>query len=182
MKVDVTLAGARSDMRETGNCQTAIGSDRSRRWWTGLVVSAGLLAIAGCVNVPAYDSETDQLLTSLQKDTDTFIQHLTDTYDTTTGQGKACAYAANVKTYEQFQIDINLLTTRANILYNDRVTIAALGSLKSTFDSLEAAHKAADTERAEHCILPAVLATDQQAMDSAIGSVLKLELQKKGNS
>lgn len=147
-----------------------------------LLVLAGIgCAAAGCVPVPVYDSKTDEMLTSLQKGTDTFIAHLKETYDATPRIGKACAYPANVKTYRQFEIDVGLLQTRAAALYDDAATQSALVNLKDTFGRLEDAHKKAD-ERADHCILPDLLPADQQAMDSAIGSLLKLELAKKGSS
>lgn len=152
-----------------------------RRWWVALAVGAGAAALAGCIAIPVYDSKTDDLLTSLQQDTDTYISQLSDEYDTTTAPGKACAYEANVKTYQKFKLDIGILETRANALYNDQATLAALTSLQTTYDTFEAAHKEAD-KRPDHCILPLMLTTDQQALDSAIGSVLKLELQKKGTS
>ncbi len=154
-----------------------------RKWrWAALAVAVIFAGgVAGCVTIPVYDSKTDDLLTSLQKDTDTFIGKLSDSYDNTTASGKSCAYEANAKTYEQFRLDIGLLKTRANALYNNQVTLSALDALQDTYVKLEAAHKEADS-RPDHCILPQLLTTDQQAMDSAIGGVLKLELQKKGNS
>lgn len=154
---------------------------RSRRWWITLVVTASTCAATGCISLPSYDSKTDELLTNLQKDTDTFIATLSNNYDATTADKKACAYAANVKTYQGFKLDIGLLRTRASALYDNEATVAALNKLQGTYDTFEAAHKAADA-RADHCILPALLTADQQAMDSAIGSLLKLELAKKGSS
>jgi hypothetical protein len=141
---------------------------------------AVLLALPACVPVPAYDAKTDDLLTTLQKDTDTYIAHLSDSYDTTTVQGKPCAYPANVKSYETFSVDLSLLKTRADALYNNQATQAALTQLQSTYDALKTAQQTADTQRADHCILPALLAADQQALDAAIGSLMKLELAKKG--
>jgi hypothetical protein len=146
--------------------------------------AAALLVVnwlAGCVPVPVYDSKTDEMLTGLQKDADTFIQHLSDTYDATAVAGKACAYDANVKSYAGFRLSIGLLKTRADALYDDKATQAALKALQDTFDALENAHKAA-ANRADHCILPDLLVTDQQALDSAVGSLLKLELAKKGTT
>jgi hypothetical protein len=154
---------------------------RPQRWWAIMILTASMCAATGCVPLPTYDSKTDDLLTNLQKDTDTFIAVLSNTYDATTTSGKACAYAANTKSYQGFKIDIGLLRTRASALYDNQVTVAALDKLQGTYDALEAAHKEADT-RADHCILPALLVVDQQAMDSAIGALLKLELAKKGSS
>jgi hypothetical protein len=155
--------------------------DRLHRSAIVLSFGAGLTLLAGCVTVPVYDSKTDDMLTSLQRDTDNFIAHLSETYDTSTAAGKACAYQANKTTYQQFAIDIDLLQTRANALYDDQATLAALADLQSTYSKFEAAHKEADN-RPDHCIIPALLTLDQRAMDSAIGSVLKLELAKKGVS
>jgi hypothetical protein len=141
---------------------------------------AAVLALPACVPVPTYDAKTDDLLTALQEDTDIYIAHLSDTYDSNTVTGKACAYPANVKSYETFSVDLSLLKTRADALYNNQATQSALAQLQSTYDALKTAQQTADTQRADHCILPALLATDQQALDSAIGSLMKLELAKKG--
>jgi hypothetical protein len=130
--------------------------------------------------VPAYDAKTDDLLTTLQKDTDTYLTHLADTYDATTVTGKACAYPANVKSYETFSVELSLLNTRAAALYNNEATQTALAQLQGTFAAFKTAQQTADAQRADHCILPALLTTDQQALDSAIGSLMKLELAKKG--
>jgi hypothetical protein len=146
-----------------------------------LAVAVSACAMTGCVTIPVYDSKTDDLLTNLQSDTDTFIVHLADTYDATDGTGKSCAYPASAKTYEQFRIDIGILRTRANALYDDQTTVAALDRLQDTYDKLEYAHKLANA-RADHCILPELLTNDQRAIDSAIGSLLKLELAKKGDA
>jgi len=154
---------------------------RSQPWRTILLAVAGACAAAGCVTIPVYDSKTDDMLTNLQKDTDTFIAHLSNTYDGSTVDGKACAYTANVKAYQQFKLDIGLLKTRAAALYDNTATQIALNELQSTYDALETAHKQANT-REDHCILPELLIADQRAMDSAIGGLLKLELAKKGTS
>jgi hypothetical protein len=149
------------------------------RWWIASAASIGVGAATGCVTIPQYDSKTDDMLTGLQKDTDTFIGHLSDTYDNSTSSGKACAYPANIQSYKQFRLTLGRLKTRAAALYANTGTEAALNNLQATYDALENAHKQADT-RPDHCILPALLATDQQALDSAIGGLLKLELAKKG--
>ncbi len=121
------------------------------------------------------------MLTALQKDTDTFIIYLSDTYDSTNAEGKACAYPANIKTYQAFDVDINLLKTRTDALYDNAATLTAFNDLQNTYDTFQAAHKTANA-RSDHCILPALLTIDQQALDSAVGSLLKLELAKKGTS
>lgn len=144
-----------------------------------LAVSGLTLTLSGCVAVPAYDSKTDDMLTSLQKDTDSFIVQLSDSYDSTHSEGKACAYPANIKTYQAFDVDINLLKTRAEALYDNAATVAAVSDLQNNYNAFQTAHEAANA-RPDHCILPALLNTDQQALDSAVGSLLKLELAKKG--
>ncbi len=149
------------------------------RWARGGIVGAVALLLAGCITIPAYDSKTDELLTGLQSDTDTFIAHLSNTYDTTTATGKACAYSQNVNSYQQFHITLGLISTRANALYNDAATVKAVSELSTTFDAMEAVHKGAES-RPDHCILPVLLTTNQTALDSAIGAILKLELAKKG--
>jgi hypothetical protein len=144
------------------------------------IVMGSIFAAAGCVPLPTYDSKTDDLLTNLQKETDTFIGTLSSAYDDTPADGKSCAYVANIKAYQGFRVDIGLLRTRASALYENQATVVALNKLQATYDSLEAAHKEAG-DRADHCILPALLVIDQQAIDSAIGGLLKLELAKKGS-
>ncbi len=125
------------------------------RWWIASAASIGVGAATGCVTIPQYDSKTDDMLTGLQKDTDTFIGHLSDTYDNSTSSGKACAYPQTYNRSKQFRLTLGLLKTRAAALYANTGTEAALNNLQATYDALENAHKQADT-RPDHCILPAL--------------------------
>jgi hypothetical protein len=142
-----------------------------------LAIAAGL---GGCVTVPAYDARTDDMLTHLQADTDTLIAHLSDTYDTTAVAGKPCAYSANAAAFSGLRVSLGLITTRANALYDNRATVAALDHLVLTYQDLERAHQHAEANEPSHCLPPPLLVAEQRAMDSAVGALLKLELAKKG--
>ena len=139
-----------------------------------------LLTLGGCISIPAYDATTDTMLTTLQSSTDTLIDHLIDTYDATPAAGKACAYSKNTEEFERLRVTIGVMTTRADALYNNKYTLAALANLKDTYGSFDAAVRDAEQSRPDHCVLPQLLVADQRGLDSAVGAVLKLELAKTG--
>ena len=139
-----------------------------------------VLALGGCISIPAYDATTDTMLTALQSNTDKLVDHLIDTYDATPAAGKACTYSKNTQEFEGLRLTIGVLTTRADALYNNKYTLAALANLRDTYGSFDAAVKDAEQSRPDHCVLPQLLVTDQRALDSAVGAVLKLELAKTG--
>lgn len=146
-----------------------------------VAVIVACLLLPGCVTtaVPAYDQRTDDLLSSLQKEVDTLLLNLNYAYDDSHADGKACAWPANVKAFAQLRVDLAQVRTRGRALYANEATLAALDQLADTFDKLEAAHRLANDKRPDHCVLPELITAEQNAMDAALGSLLKLELQKK---
>ena len=151
-----------------------------RRALRGLVVGALAGGLCGCVAVPSYDAKTDQMLTQLQTDTDTLIANLSENWDPSTAAGKPCAYSANVKAFGALRVELSLITTRASALYNNGATVATLAHVNQAYADWETAHQHAETGEPSHCIIPALLPTEQRALDSAVGALMKLELVKKG--
>ncbi len=147
-----------------------------------LVLLACAGGLGGCASLPAYDSKTDELLTALQTDTDTYIGQLKSGYDATTADNKACAYSSNLKTVQALETSLGVLSTRLDALYDNQSSQKTFGDVKAAYSGFFAAQQAAEKVRADHCILPVLLATDQTALDSAVGALLKLELMKKGGA
>ena len=145
-----------------------------------LLVAGVLTTASACITLPAYDAKTDELLTALQSDTDQLIGQLQGAYDITTAPNKACAYSANQPSVDQLNVSLSVLGTRIDALADNRFSHAAFAHLSDTYKAFFLAWKEAEANRADHCILPVLLATDQQALDSAVGSLLRLELAKKG--
>ena len=145
-------------------------------------VGAGLLiALSGCLTIPAYDGKTDDMLTALQSNTDTLVGRLSQTYDASPGAAKPCAYSSNSAAFQALRVSVGVLTTRAGALYDNAVTLKALRDLKLTYDAFDTEVKTVEQTRPDHCVLPQLLEVDQRGLDSAVGAVLKLELAKKGS-
>ena len=145
------------------------------------LMTAVLGLASACITIPTYDAKTDDLLTGLQSDTDSLIGRLQGAYDITNAPNKACAYSSNKQAADQLTVSLSVLGTRIDALAHNASSHAAFGHLSETYKSFFTAWGDAETRRADHCVLPALLATDQQALDSAVGGLLKLELAKKGS-
>jgi len=138
---------------------------------------AVLLALTACAEISLisdYDAATDQQVTKLHRDVETFFTVLERN-----PTKPACTRASNDAFYAQATTDINLLIARNEIRTKNDITKKQLVVMKDSLELLEGLHEVADSE--DRCL--GLDSNEMQALRGAFstsfGAILKLELAKK---
>lgn len=151
-----------------------------------MLLAAGL---AGCA-APQYDSQTDQLITTAQTDTDTLLVHLSSLDDQIAARQQPgtmpdpaalktlqseAAYAANIPAYDKIQVDLIALQTRIDAEPNSSTPHLdnALKELNANLfgpGSLQAYHQS------QNILGKTVIDADQKLIDEQYSALLLYEL------
>ena len=97
-----------------------------------------LFALTGCSVklISSYDEKTDNAVTQLQKEVETFF---------VTIEGQAglpeCAYENHKKFYQDSKVTISAIEVRARAIPKNTITIEQIELLKDSLEKLEKLHK-----------------------------------------
>ncbi len=149
-----------------------------RRCAAIILASAASLSACTVTLVSSYDEQTDKSATALQQKGDTFYQTLIN------ATPPDCLYARTKRFYNQIQIDLGVMKTRADAIDMNSFTSSQITNIQQIFkleEQIQQSHvkDAAAEDKPETCIDKDAAAADQAAFDQAIEAVLKLELAKK---
>lgn len=142
---------------------------RSSLLQTVLVSLALLIALSGCSIklISSYDEKTDNAVTQLQKDIETFFV----TIDSQAGLPE-CKYENHTNFYQDSKVAISAIEVRARAIGKNEITVEQVGLLKDSLSSLEKLHKLG-------CFTTGQVENLRNSFNSSITAVLKLELAKK---
>ena len=153
------------------------------------------LILTGC-SVPQYDSQTDQLITSLQTDTDSLLVHLisldqqiaslSGKTDKTSIAALAVArssasYASNSSSYNKINVDFLALKTRVDAEPNAS-TNHLDKALQDISDNLFGSGSLENQHMADNVLSAAYLTPEQKILDAQFSVLLTYELVLKSGS
>ena len=133
------------------------------------VALAMLVALSGCSVklVSSDDEKTDNSVTQLQKDFETFFV----TVESQAGLPE-CKYKNHTKFYRDSKVAVSGIEVRAKAIPNNDITVEQVGLLKNSLDKLEQLHKI-------ECFSPGQVESLRISFNTSITAILKLELAKK---
>ena len=136
---------------------------------TMFVASLVVLALAGCSvqYVSRYDAETERSITGIQRQ----VEMLLETIRSSIGTPEA-EYENFVDAYRQLSVDAAMLSTRAQAIDLNSITVEQTELLIGWLDNLEALHKEGLDE-------PEVLDVLRQQAELIFVAMLRFELAKK---
>lgn len=133
------------------------------------VTMAMLFVLSGCAVklISSYDEKTDNSVTQLQKEFETFFVSM----ESQVGLPN-CEYKNHIKIYQDLKIAISAIEVRAKAIPKNDITVKQVELLKDSVDKLEKLHKLGcfSTEQVENL---------RVSINTSITSILKLELAKK---
>lgn len=117
--------------------------------------------------ISSYDEKTDNAVTQLQKEVETFFVII---------EGQVglpeCAYDNHKKFYQDSKVAISAIEVRARAIPNNTLTIEQIGLLKDSLDKLEKLHKLG-------CFSDDQVENLRNSFNTSFTAILKLELAKK---
>ena len=117
--------------------------------------------------ISSYDEKTDNAVTQLQKEVETFF---------VTIEGQAglpeCSYNNHKKFYQDSKVTISAIEVRARAIPKNEITIEQIGLLKDSLDKLEKLHKLG-------CFSVGQVENLRNSFNTSFTAILKLELAKK---
>lgn len=128
-----------------------------------------LVPLSGCSVkfISSYDEKTDNSVTQLQKDFETFF---------VTVEGQAglpeCEYKNHTKFYQDSKVAVSGIEVRAQAIPENDITVEQVGLLKDSLGKLEQLHKIG-------CFTPGQVENLRSSFNTSITAILKLELAKK---
>lgn len=133
------------------------------------VVLALLWLSAGCTVqlVAAYDQQTDQAVSALQRKLETLFVDLEDKAGT-----PAADFAHYAERYKELRVDLSALDTRVQALPDNAQTIEQVGLLRDSLGKLEEIHRIGIGD-------VALIQPLRSQFESAFVSILKLEMAKR---
>jgi len=136
---------------------------------TTFVILALLLVLSGCSVklVSSYDEKTDNAITQLQKDIETFFV----TVESQTALPE-CEYDYHVRFYQDAKVAISAIAVRAKAIPKNEITVEQVELLKDSLNKLEQLHKL-------DCFTPGQIESLRTSFNTSITAILKLELAKK---
>lgn len=142
---------------------------RPKKLHAFLAALAVLVALSGCSVklVSSYDEKTDNAVTRLQKDFETFFV----TVESQTGLPE-CDYKNHIKFYQDSKVAISGIEVRAKAMPKNEITVEQVGLLKDSLNKLEKLHKMG-------CLTPNQIENLRTSFNTNITAILKLELAKK---
>lgn len=128
-----------------------------------------LFALSSCSIklISSYDEKTDNSVTQLQKEVETF-------FVTIEGQVglPECSHENYKKFYQDSKVTISAIEVRAKAIPKNKITIEQIGLLKDSFDKLEKLHKL-------ECFSVDQVVDLRNSFNSSFTAILKVELAKK---
>jgi hypothetical protein len=133
------------------------------------VTLAMLIALSGCSVklISSYDEKTDDAVTRLQKDFETFFV----TVESQAGLPE-CEYTNHTKFYQDSKVAVSAIEVRAKAIPKNDITVEQVGLLKDSLNNLEQLHKLG-------CFSSGQVENLRTSFNASITAILKLELAKK---
>jgi hypothetical protein len=128
-----------------------------------------LFALSGCAVklISDYDEKTDNAVTQLHKEVETFFLAV---------EGQAgtpeCAYENHKQFYQDSKVALSAIEVRARAIPKNSITIEQIGLLKDSLYKLEELHKLG-------CFSAGQVENLRNSFNSSFTAILKLELAKK---
>lgn len=134
----------------------------------------GMLFLLSACNVKwvsQYDAQTDQAVTKLHRNMETFL---------TTLEGQQvpdCLASEHSAFYQQSLVDVRALKIRAKAIPNNDLTLQQLTLLEDNLTLMHKVHKLQDSSNS--CIAPGLITFNRSNFESIFTAILKFELAKK---
>jgi hypothetical protein len=121
--------------------------------------------------VSEYDAQTDQGVTQLHRNTETFLTKLEQQ------QVPDCLSTQHDSFYQQSLIDTRALKVRAQAIPNNDITLQQLALLEENLALMSKLHKMQDNSNT--CLAAGVITFNRSNFESIFTAILKFELAKK---
>lgn len=121
--------------------------------------------------VSQYDAQTDQAVTKMHRNMETFLTTLEQQ------QVPDCLASEHGSFYQKSLVDVRALKIRAQAIPNNDLTLEQLTMLEENLTLLHKVHKLQDSSNS--CLAPGVITFTRSSFESIFTAILKFELAKK---
>jgi hypothetical protein len=144
------------------------------RWHYGRgCIAALILTLSACAVqwVSSYDPVTDQAISQLHRNTETFLSALENQ------SIPDCLSINHRDFYQKMFVDIRALHVRAQSIPQNELTLQQISLLQDSLGLLQQTHVLQD--KSAKCMSPGLIATNRASFESIYVAMMKFELAKK---